>query len=54
MKITYLIALFLEQMILLSGAVLIPIYITPGYYWWSAFALIVYFVTANAANSRLN
>ncbi|RLA05142.1 MAG: hypothetical protein DRQ47_01895 [Gammaproteobacteria bacterium] len=51
---TYLILTFLTQIIFLAGAILIPVYITPGYYYWTALLLLMFFMSGYALSQRLN
>ena len=53
-KITYIICYTICQIILLIGAVLIPVYITPGYYWWTIFLLLVMVCDSINFTKRLN
>ena len=44
----------IEFLCLLFGAVLIPIYITPGYYWWTAFFILLLLALAYEFSARLD
>ena len=54
MRITYLILVFLTQVILMVVVVLAPIYITPGWYYWSVGFGIVFFASSYALGQRIN
>lgn len=38
-KTTYIICTLIMEIFLITLAALSPIYLTPGYYWWTAFGL---------------
>ena len=40
-KVAYIICTTILELSLLALAVAAPIWLTPGYYWWSAFALLM-------------
>lgn len=54
MRKLYLTYVFIFQLILLAGAVLIPIYLTPGYYWWTAFFLMLLVATSANVSKRID
>lgn len=54
MKSTYLICSLILEIVLLGLAVFAPIYITPGYYWWTAFAIFLMVVNAMGFSDRLD
>ena len=54
LKITYVICYFIFQLVLLIGAVLIPVYITPGYYWWTAYFIIGSLINAHYFGERMD
>lgn len=37
-----------------AAAVLIPVYITPGYYWWSVFFMINNMIASQSFTTRMN
>jgi len=54
MKITYIICSLIGDAFLLFFAAVSPIWITPGYYWWAAFAIFMLFASAYGFTKRLN
>ena len=54
MKAAYVIMTYLEGFICIIGAIFIPIYITPGYYWWTAFLILLYFALGNSLGDRID
>lgn len=54
MKVAYIIMSEISALALLAGAVLIPVYITPGYYWWSALFLLIFLVMGSSYADRLD
>jgi len=53
-KVTYIVCTMIEDLFLLSLAVAAPIWITPGYYWWTTLALWLIGANGNAFGKRLN
>jgi hypothetical protein len=53
-KITYIAFHHVTQLIIIALILASPIYITPGWYWWSAIFGILYGLRANIFNERLN
>jgi len=53
-KATYIVCSMIESLFLISLAVAAPIWITPGYYWWTALALFLIGSSGNAFGKRLN
>lgn len=41
-KATYIVTMAIGQMAMLAGAMLAPVYLTPGNYWWTV--LLLFFV----------
>ena len=54
LKITYLVCDLVLGLVLLALAVFSPIWITPGYYWWTAFAIILMMGQSVSYTKRLN
>jgi hypothetical protein len=54
MKIAYIFAVLILELVLLALAVFAPIYITPGYYWWTVFAIIVLTSSGASATRQLD
>jgi len=54
MRSTYLILVFLTQMIFIAIIILSPIYITPGFYWWSILFFILLLASGSKASDRIN
>lgn len=54
LKITYIICSLVSDLALLAGAILTPIYATPGYYWWSALLIIFMIASSVGFTERLN
>ena len=54
MRKLYLTYAFIFELILLAGAVLTPIYLTPGYYWWTAFFLMLFVATSESVGKRID
>lgn len=54
MKIAYIVCTLIFQIFLLTGMVLIPVYITPGYYWWTALFFVVLIISSETASDRIN
>jgi len=53
-KIAYIIVSLIGDIFYLSAAVITPILVTPGYYWWTAFFLILAMATSCGLTKRLN
>lgn len=53
-KVAYIWASCVGQMCVLAAAVLIPIYLTPGSYWWTAFFLLTALTDGYALAKRMN
>ena len=53
-KIVYIISVLMFEVLLLSAAVLVPIYITIGWYYWSVFFIFIMFLTGTGFHDRLN
>lgn len=53
-RITYLICDLIQTLVLLALAVASPIWITPGYYWWTAFAIVILLLGSVSFAKRLN
>jgi hypothetical protein len=53
-RITYLICDLVISLVTLGLAVAAPVWITPGYYWWTAFAILLMFAQGVAFTKRLN
>lgn len=53
-KITYLICDLISSLAILAVAVIAPIWVTPGYYWWTLGCVIFEFMRARGFTSRLN
>lgn len=53
-KVVYLICCSVGNIFFLLMAVITPIYLTPGYYWWTA--LFIFFVVSQSKNvsKRMN
>ena len=50
----YIICSMIEGLILLALAVAAPIWITPGYYWWSVIAFMLMTASSDACVRRMN
>lgn len=53
-RITYLIGDLIMCILLLALAVAAPLWITPGYYWWTAFSIFLMLSQSYAFTKRLN
>lgn len=53
-KSMYVVFNIIFQLIMLSLAVFSPIYITPGYYWWTGFGIMIMFLAAGSLTRRLD
>ena len=53
-KIVYIISSLISESLFLALAVFSPIYITPGYYWWTVFGIIIFFTCGLGFSLRLN
>lgn len=53
MKITYIIMSAVQQIFFLSAMLLAPIYITPGYYFWSVLFFILTIFSGMAMSDRI-
>lgn len=53
MRLTFIVLNFIWNCFLLTGAVLIPVYLTPGYYWWTAIMLAIMVFSTSAMHLRL-
>ena len=51
---TYIICSTVLDIFLLLGAVLIPIYITPGYYYWTAILIFMFLSAGNSFSKRID
>ena len=54
LKITYMILTTISMFLFLAVAIVAPILITPGYYWWTAFCIFMIFASSHGFTSRLN
>ena len=54
MKITYTLCVFFCVMYFITLALITPVWVTPGYYWWTAFFLIQAFAISNKAGKRFD
>lgn len=54
LKITYMVCDLIITIVLLALAVAAPIWITPGYYWWTAFAIVCLMSEGEAYSKRLD
>jgi len=50
----YVWSLVIGQLVMLAAAVLIPVYVTPGYYWWTAFFVFLVAIDGYALGLRMN
>ena len=53
-KIAYIIVSFIGDIFYLSAAVATPIWFTPGWYWWTAFFIILAAASSCGLTQRLN
>ena len=53
-KITYIICSLLGDIMMLGLAVAAPIYLTPGYYWWTAFGVLMILFGSHGFSRRLD
>ena len=53
-RCTYLVTMFLGQMVMLAFAIAVPVYITPGQYWWTAFLLFCVLGDGYMIGKRMN
>ncbi len=54
MRNTYLILTFLTQMTFLAGIIFAPIYVTPGWYFWSIMFGVLFIANAIGLTARIN
>jgi len=54
LKITYMILSTITEVGFLAFAVAAPIYITPDYYWWTAFGIFMMFACSHGFTRRVN
>lgn len=54
LKITYMILATIIEIVFLALAVAAPIWITPDYYWWTAFSIFMLFASSYGATERMN
>ncbi len=53
-KIAYIICSLISDLAFLALAVLAPICLTPGYYWWTAGAVCLFFASGVGFTERVN
>ena len=53
-RIAYIVCSMLFSLGLLILAILTPVIVTPGYYWWSALCLLLMATQSHAFSRRLN
>lgn len=53
-RTSYLVCALLFDMVMIVLAVAAPIWLTPGSYWWTAFALMCFTAASSALSSRLD
>ena len=53
-KIAYIICDLISGLAMLGVALLAPIYLTPGYYWWTAFMIFMLIAQSYGFSKRLN
>jgi len=54
LKITYMVLSTITELAYVALAVAAPILITPGYYWWTAFGILMCFGCSHGFTKRLN
>ncbi len=54
LKISYMVLSAICQLSFVALAVAAPIWITPGYYWWTAFGILMMFSASIGFTKRLN
>ena len=54
MKITYIVCSLFFDITMLILAIITPVYFTPGWYWWSAFCVILLMSSAKAFGERID
>lgn len=53
-KVAYIITSCVGQLFVLAAAVLIPVYVTPGVYWWTAFFVLTALTDGYELAKRMN
>jgi hypothetical protein len=54
LKIAYMVLSTITELVFIALAVAAPIWITPGYYWWTAFGIFMCLACSNGFTKRLN
>lgn len=54
MRTAYIITSTISQLIMLALAIAAPLYITPGFYYWTAFLITIIICDGHAFSERLN
>jgi len=54
LKIAYILIMTLTELAFLALAVAAPVWITPDYYWWTVFGILMMFMSSHAFSQRLN
>lgn len=53
-KSTYLVCNTVGQISLLAGAVVIPVWVTPGLYWWTGLFLLMFAASDLGSSNRMD
>lgn len=53
-KITYMILITVMELFLFTTALLAPIYLTPGWYFWSVFSIVLMLLCSYGASTRMD
>lgn len=53
-RVAYLWSMLVLDIVFLAIAIGTPVWVTPGYYWWTAFALLSLIGQSHAFNKRVN
>ena len=53
-KVAYIVMLVTGQLLMLGGAMLAPVYLTPGNYWWTGLLLFFVFMDGVVFGKRMD
>jgi len=54
LKIAYVVCSLIQSIVLVVLAIVIPIWLTPGYYWWSSILLFLIIVGSHGLGKRMD
>lgn len=53
-RVAYIFSILFFQLVVLVLAIITPVYFTVGYYWWSAFCIVLLLSSGHSFTTRVN